>query len=126
MPSKGKKQREALHENYVRNKKTYLARSKARKDISKKFVEGFRKDSRCVDCGNADYRVLDFDHQPEYKKSLDVCIMAASGYSISTIITEINKCHVVCANCHRIRTWERKQKSSSSSVAERSSEKGNV
>lgn len=63
----------------------------------------------CLDCGEKDIRVLEFDHVKDTKIN-DVSSLVWRACSIQTIKNEINKCEVVCANCHRIRTWERKQK----------------
>ena len=58
----------------------------------------------CMDCGISDPRVLDFDHVRG-----DKLFQVQSGkYKVmSVILAEIEKCDVVCANCHRIRTQER-------------------
>lgn len=59
----------------------------------------------CVDCGNGDIRVLEFDHA---RGSKDFTI--GQSYSTATrkkMLAELEKCDVVCANCHRIRTKER-------------------
>lgn len=60
----------------------------------------------CVDCGNSDLRVLDFDHV-RGTKFKGVAIMANSSYSWNKIEEEIAKCDVVCRNCHAKRTAER-------------------
>lgn len=60
----------------------------------------------CVDCGQTDIRVLEFDHVHGTKAG-NVSRMIGEGYSWSTIEAEIAKCEVRCANCHRIRTSER-------------------
>lgn len=57
----------------------------------------------CVDCGEDDPIVLDFDHVSD-EKSTEVSSMVHTGYSWSRIKAEIDKCEVVCANCHRRRT----------------------
>lgn len=59
----------------------------------------------CVDCGTRDTRVLEFDHIRDKKKN--VSILLHTAYSWDTILEEIGKCEIVCANCHRIRTLER-------------------
>lgn len=62
----------------------------------------------CVDCGIEDSRVLEFDHLPEFEKSFEISrALSGSTRSWQSILNEINKCEVVCANCHRIRTMTR-------------------
>lgn len=61
----------------------------------------------CVDCGETDPRVLDFDHVRDTKKFGISRAVAGSHRSWNTILTEIAKCDVRCANDHRRRTAER-------------------
>ena len=56
----------------------------------------------CVDCGETDIVVLEFDHQGD--KVINVNLLVAHGASWTTILAEIMKCEVVCANDHRRRT----------------------
>ena len=58
----------------------------------------------CVDCGYADGRALDYDHV-RGDKYRDVSQLTGSNWN--TILDEIAKCEVRCANCHRIITKER-------------------
>ena len=62
----------------------------------------------CVDCGESDVRVLEFDHRPGVEKHADVAAMVAAGGRWSDIEAEIAKCEVRCANCHRRITCERR------------------
>ena len=61
----------------------------------------------CIDCGEGDIRVLDFDHTGLVKKRYDVTLMLRNGFSWSSIQAEIEKCEVRCRNCHAIKTYER-------------------
>ena len=62
----------------------------------------------CADCKIEDSRVLEFDHRPNEKKSFSVSrAVAGSTRSWELIKKEIDKCDIVCANCHRIRTMTR-------------------
>lgn len=59
----------------------------------------------CVDCGESDFRCLDFDHVTG-KKFKDISLMMRSGYSWESVQKEMLKCVVRCANCHRKKTYE--------------------
>lgn len=45
----------------------------------------------CVDCGETDIRVLDFDHLPQFAKTKNVMVMVNLGFSIARIRDEIDK-----------------------------------
>jgi len=54
---------------------------------------------------------MDFDHRPGEVKEFNLAqVMSQSRISWSRLLAEIAKCDVVCANCHRIRTWQRRRK----------------
>jgi hypothetical protein len=59
----------------------------------------------CVDCGESDPVVLDFDHLRE--KRLNVSELANRAVAWDEVAAEMAKCEVVCANCHRRRSGER-------------------
>jgi hypothetical protein len=59
----------------------------------------------CVDCGESDPVVLEFDHLRD--KVANISKLAALKRPWEIILAEIAKCEVVCANCHRRRTAER-------------------
>jgi hypothetical protein len=59
-----------------------------------------------MDCGEKDVRVLEFDHV-RGKKGFDIGNWRCFG--MLRLLEEIAKCDVVCANCHLIRGWQRRQ-----------------
>jgi hypothetical protein len=63
-------------------------------------------ESGCVDCRNKKlpHYVLEFDHCRGVKK---FNLGSYGRLSWSKIEAEVAKCDVVCANCHKIRTWKR-------------------
>lgn len=66
------------------------------------------KSKPCVDCGNCfESCCMDFDHILGEKK-YNIGSMVAHSYSKSSIEEELIKCELVCSNCHRIRTRNRK------------------
>jgi hypothetical protein len=70
-------------------------------------LRSIKEESGCVDCKQKyPHFMLQFDHLPQYEK-LDVVANIARRYSWEKALKEIEKCEIVCANCHSIRTWER-------------------
>jgi GNAT superfamily N-acetyltransferase len=61
----------------------------------------------CVDCGETDVRVLDFDHRDGVEKTAEVMKLVKAAYSWRRVSAEIAKCDVRCRNCHAIVTYER-------------------
>jgi hypothetical protein len=93
------RERGALHLDQVRaSKRKRRARAKA-------FVNEYLETHPCVNCGESDRVVLEFDHVGV--KTGHISRLADSGYSIAALEAEISACEVVCANCHRRRTAER-------------------
>lgn len=64
------------------------------------------KSRPCADCGvQYPYYVMDFDHREGEKEFFEM--NRVSYVSMRAIKQEIEKCDVVCANCHRERTYQR-------------------
>jgi len=80
-------------------------RSNRVKDNRKKILSIFLENP-CKDCGNKDIRVLEFDHLRD--KKFTISHMTRGGHCWDSIKEEIDKCDVVCRNCHVIRSYERR------------------
>lgn len=98
---------------YEKHKDAQKARVKARAkrlfDEAVAIINKF-KDRPCTDCGHKFHPVaMDFDHV-RGKKRKDISEMRGA-YTIAAILAEINKCEVVCAVCHRLRTLCRPRRS---------------
>ena len=91
--------------DYESNKAYYIKKSaKHNKIYGKRNLQhmiDFLKKHPCIDCGETDPIVLEFDHIAN--KNINVSAMVKS-YSIKLIDEEIAKCEVRCANCHRKKT----------------------
>jgi len=94
---------------YVRNADTHKANIYQNKlsnvNQARDFVRDYLATHHCVDCGESDIRVLEFDHV-RGKKRQTVGLLINGGYPLSTILEEIAKCEVVCSNCHKKRTYK--------------------
>lgn len=103
-----KQNREKINESNRKNwKKVGPDINKKRledKKRSRKLVFEYKLTHPCIDCGESDPVVLDFDHRDPSLKKEGVARMLSSGYSWELIQHEIEKCDIRCANCHRRKT----------------------
>ena len=97
-----KKSKNYYNSNKEEHKKETIERNKRNRIVTQQFVYDFLKKNGCVDCPENDPICLDFDHQRDKVKG--VSEMIGGGCSIATIMKEIEKCVVRCANCHRKKT----------------------
>jgi hypothetical protein len=65
------------------------------------LVGAIRAARCCRQCGEADPACLDFHHRDPSHKIFSVAFLVAQGYSLERIMAEIEKCDLLCANCHR-------------------------
>lgn len=77
---------------------------RARSHRNREFVWTYLDTHPCIDCGEDDPIVLEFDHLDPELKIRTISEQIAGCSSIKAIKTEIAKCEVVCANCHKKRT----------------------
>lgn len=111
MPFKSKEQHaEYLRKYYQANKERIrLRRRPAKSDDWKRrqrrnqgIVWRYLLSHPCVDCGEDDPVVLEFDHVRGVKKRAVAAMVCYA--SKKTLLDEIEKCEVRCANCHRRKT----------------------
>ena len=97
-----------IRNHYNRNKGYYLKKTQKRNieirlEIINYLKQYFLKNP-CVDCGESDITVLEFDHLDKVPKFKAVSCLIRYRYPIQIIKEEIKKCEVRCANCHRRKT----------------------
>lgn len=95
------KQKEAQREFYLRNKTKIVSKNSLRRQKLKAWFREYTKDFSCLKCGESDNSCLDFHHLDPDVKEEPVSHLLRSNRSTKVIIAEINKCIVLCANCHR-------------------------
>lgn len=107
--------------HYEKNRDAYKQRSKEAKQKVREDWWEFKKTLKCINCGFAHPAALDFHHVIRGPDNRKVHRLVANHAFISAK-KEIEKCVVLCANCHRIHHYEeaifkktvkRKKKSSS-------------
>ena len=94
--------------NTEKNKKEKPERRSAQsKKEVQEMLARIKEKNGCVDCGNKfPWYVLDFDHV--YGKKVANIGQMLNYFSVEDILKEVAKCEVVCSNCHRERTYQRK------------------
>jgi hypothetical protein len=95
--------RKKSKKHYENNKQTYLDNNADRKLQHAQFVYDYLKEHPCVDCGEKDPIVLEFDHVRGIKVA-NVSTMINTLRSLDAIKSEINKCEIRCSNCHKRKT----------------------
>ena len=93
----------SLYRNSVERRLSIKAATAAQIQINKQFVFQYLTEHPCVDCGESDVIVLEFDHVRGVKRR-EISRMVYTGTSLETLQKEIAKCDVRCANCHRRKT----------------------
>lgn len=94
---------------YQENRNAQVGRVAAtRRKRASQLLE-YLSTKKCQDCIESDPIVLEFDHVRGVKRT-EISVMVLNGFSWESILLEISKCEIRCANCHRRKTMkERKQ-----------------
>lgn len=90
-------------------------RTRDKRNKIRAYIQDYKQSHSCKDCGeNYPYWMMDFDHLGD--KEFNIGSFQSKISTIEMVQKEIEKCDVVCANCHRNRTHLRLIKSGSDTV----------
>lgn len=89
--------------NRVAHNKGRHQRKRGERRASQEFIWKYLETHECIDCGERDIVVLEFDHVTGTKET-EISILVARGSTKEHIQRELAKCVVRCANCHRRKT----------------------
>lgn len=90
---------------YKNREDLYAAQKRQRARTREKITE-YLLDHPCEICGEQDPIVLEFDHIDPSSKWKSISRLIGGHPSWSKVLDEINKCRVLCANCHRRHTYK--------------------
>ena len=112
LQSKCKECQRAYHRLYYqRNKARFIAKNRRNKNRQRKRLRTILlgvKQRPCQDCGETFHPwVMELDHRDGTIKRAAVANLVSKGCTDARLLEEIEKCDVVCANCHRMRTYRR-------------------
>lgn len=94
---------------YINDKQYYVDKARERKKILGAWWTEFKKTLKCAKCPENHPATLDFHHIDGKTKDHNLSSMAHSGFGFDRIREEINKCIILCANCHRKLHWDERQ-----------------
>ena len=94
---------------YQKNKDKRRRQNKEHRRKLRLELQEIKKNTPCADCGQKYHPVvMDWDHRPNTSKVGNISDLVRMGKTLQ-VKEEIKKCDVVCANCHRLRTFGIKQ-----------------
>ena len=99
--------RSEIRAHYKNNREYYLQKTQKRnkhiRDRNRNYILKYLATHACVDCGENDPIVLEFDHTRD--KEFDIAFLKRD-HSLKSLQAEIEKCVVRCSNCHKRKTAE--------------------
>lgn len=91
-------QRAYARRHHAANKALYKDRARAHDALKKvrirDFLDRYLSSHPCVDCGESDPIVLEFDHRVPADKSFAIADALSRGYSLAAVKREVAKCDV--------------------------------
>jgi hypothetical protein len=67
----------------------------------KVWIKEYKSKLQCTRCGENEICCLDFHHRDKETKDLTISRAITNGWAIKRLLKEIEKCDIVCSNCHR-------------------------
>src|ERR1051326_8908190 len=116
MPYKDKEKAAAYQKEYQRQNKDKLLERRWKKRRERELAirdwfSKYKSELYCIECGERHPACLQFHHRDREEKSFTISDAVLRGTSIKTIIKEIEKCDVLCVNCHAKRHWRENHES---------------
>ncbi len=109
-PEKRKEYCRQYHKKwYNDNKVKVLQKRKIVRKDNREWYHQYKEDLKCCKCGFDHPAALEFHHRDREDKEMNIASMLSAKSSIESIKKEIEKCDILCGNCHRILHWEEKQ-----------------
>ena len=94
---------------WARRRHFRMSQQRDRRRELREWISGIKSSTPCTDCGGYFHpAAMTYDHLPGHEKRDDISSLVAGGYR-GAVVTEMAKCEIVCANCHAIRTFRRRE-----------------
>lgn len=93
-------QKEYRKEHYEQNKQKYISKARVYNKSVADWFDEYKKTLKCEKCEESRWWVLDFHHLDPNEKEHSISVLKYGG-SKPKLLKEIEKCMVLCSNCHR-------------------------
>ena len=87
---------------YEDNKEYFKKKNAIARERTRNIVNDIKKKGECAVCGIKDHRVLHFHHKNSATKEFKIADADAIGVGKRRLYEEMDKCVLLCANCHVI------------------------
>ena len=84
----------------IENAEEINKRDRCRKKEKREWVNNLKKGKKCSKCDEDRWFCLEYHHRDPYEKEFTVAECISCGYGKETILNEIEKCILLCGNCH--------------------------
>jgi transcription elongation factor Elf1 len=120
MPFKTPEQKKAYHKSYhkkwyenpenkVKHKACAKKHSIKNRERNRQFLRDYKSKIGCSQCDESHVACLDFHHLDPEQKEFNLASMTSCGFALERVKAEIEKCVVLCKNCHAKLHWEEKK-----------------
>jgi len=96
------KQAEYSKAYYEKNQKLVISKIAKNKKAAKEWFAELKATKSCVQCGESHIATLDFHHTNPAKEDKKLHRLLSEGQGKTRLLKEMDKCVVLCSNCHRI------------------------
>lgn len=102
MAYKDVEDRKAYHRKwYTNNREHRIKQIQEYQQRVKDWIREIKSDLSCLYCKEEAIECLDFHHRDPKEKDVTIAAAVKNGWGKERILKEIEKCDVLCANCHR-------------------------
>jgi hypothetical protein len=95
----------------LRHRDSLLEKRHKRQEEIKTWYRQYKTTIRCIRCGENDPACLQFHHRSRGEKKMSIATYVFQASNLEKFIQELDKCDVLCANCHLIEHWQERDES---------------
>lgn len=92
--------------HYARNREVISKKNSDRKKEIRKWWKDYKSTLSCIKCGENHPACISFHHRDQSEKEVNLSEAACNrGWGKERIMKEVEKCDILCSNCHRKIHW---------------------